>query len=150
MRAFVITGPGEYGVQDLPPPTAGPDQVVVDVERAGVCGTDVEFFTGEMAYLHQGHARFPMRIGHEWCGTVSAVGGGAGPHLVQAAGDGADGNLLTGQRVEYPGHRGAQGCRQVLPREARRAFASSGPHEPAGYPSIPLRPCERQKSRTGV
>src|ERR1700722_17286233 len=72
MRAFVITGPGEYGVQDVPPPTAGPDQVVVDVERAGVCGTDVEFFTGEMAYLHQGHARFPMRIGHEWCGTVSA------------------------------------------------------------------------------
>jgi threonine dehydrogenase-like Zn-dependent dehydrogenase len=79
MRAFVITGPGEYGVQDLPPPTAGPDQVVVDVERAGVCGTDVEFFTGEMAYLHQGHARFPMRIGHEWCGTVSAVGDGADP-----------------------------------------------------------------------
>jgi threonine dehydrogenase-like Zn-dependent dehydrogenase len=79
MRAFVITGPGEYGVQDLPPPTAGPDQVVVDVERAGVCGTDVEFFTGEMAYLHQGHAQFPMRIGHEWCGTVSAVGEGADP-----------------------------------------------------------------------
>ena len=36
-------------------------QVVVDVERVGVCGTDVEFFTGEMAYLHQGHAAYPMR-----------------------------------------------------------------------------------------
>jgi threonine dehydrogenase-like Zn-dependent dehydrogenase len=79
MRAFVITGPGECEVQDVAPPTAGPGQVVVDVERAGVCGTDVEFFTGEMAYLHQGHARFPVRIGHEWCGTVSAVGDGVDP-----------------------------------------------------------------------
>ncbi len=34
----------------------GPGEVVVNVERVGVCGTDVEFFTGEMAYLHQGYA----------------------------------------------------------------------------------------------
>ena len=46
---------------------------------SGVCGTDVEFFTGEMAYLHQGHAPYPMRLGHEWCGTVAAVGDGVDP-----------------------------------------------------------------------
>jgi threonine dehydrogenase-like Zn-dependent dehydrogenase len=50
--------------------------VVVDVERVGVCGTDVEFFTGEMAYLHQGHAAYPMRLGHEWAGVVTEVGAG--------------------------------------------------------------------------
>ena len=55
-------------------PVAGPGEVVVDVERAGVCGTDIELFTGEMAYLHTGQARYPMRIGHEWCGVVTAVG----------------------------------------------------------------------------
>jgi threonine dehydrogenase-like Zn-dependent dehydrogenase len=48
--------------------------VVVDVERVGVCGTDVEFFMGEMAYLHQGDAGYPMRLGHEWCGRVSSIG----------------------------------------------------------------------------
>lgn len=53
--------------------------MVVDVERVGLCGTDVEFFTGEMAYLHQGHAAYPIRLGHEWCGTVSAVGDGVDP-----------------------------------------------------------------------
>ena len=79
MRAFVITGPGESEVQDVEPPIAEPGRVVVDVERVGVCGTDVEFFTGEMAYLHQGHASYPMRLGHEWCGTVRAVGPGADP-----------------------------------------------------------------------
>ncbi len=79
MRAFIITAPGEAGVQDVEPPVAAAGEVVVDVERAGVCGTDVEFYTGEMAYLHQGHAHFPMRIGHEWMGTVTRVGDGVDP-----------------------------------------------------------------------
>ncbi len=89
MRAFVITGPNQCEVRDVAPPVAGPGQVIVDIERAGVCGTDVEFFTGEMAYLHQGHAQFPIRIGHEWCGTVAAVGDGVDPAWVgrRATGD---------------------------------------------------------------
>lgn len=74
MRAFVLHGPGAGSVEDVERPVAAPGEVVVDVERVGVCGTDVEFFTGEMAYLHQGHASYPMRLGHEWCGTVVTVG----------------------------------------------------------------------------
>ncbi|MEU9834216.1 alcohol dehydrogenase catalytic domain-containing protein [Streptosporangium sp. NPDC048047] len=76
MRAFVITEPRRCSVLDVEPPAPMAGQVVVDVERAGLCGTDVEFFTGEMAYLHQGHARYPVRVGHEWCGTVASVGEG--------------------------------------------------------------------------
>ncbi|MGW4929829.1 zinc-dependent alcohol dehydrogenase [Agromyces sp. NPDC004153] len=79
MRALVITGPGRAEVQDVPPPAAVPGEVVVDVGRAGICGTDLEFFSGEMQYLHDGHATYPMRIGHEWMGTVSAVGDGVDP-----------------------------------------------------------------------
>lgn len=79
MRAFVITGPGTAAVQDVAPPQPRPGQVVVDVQRVGVCGTDVEFFTGGMSYLHTGQARYPIRIGHEWAGTVSAVGAGVDP-----------------------------------------------------------------------
>jgi threonine dehydrogenase-like Zn-dependent dehydrogenase len=76
VKAFVITAPGSAGVQEVEPPAAGPGEVIVDVGRAGVCGTDVEFFTGEMQYLHDGLASYPMRIGHEWMGTVSAAGEG--------------------------------------------------------------------------
>src|SRR3954452_9970462 len=76
MRAFVVTAPGEAGVEEVPEPVAEPDEVVVEVERVGVCGTDVEFFTGEMQYLHQGLSRYPLRLGHEWCGTVTEVGEG--------------------------------------------------------------------------
>jgi threonine dehydrogenase-like Zn-dependent dehydrogenase len=76
VRAFVVTGPGRSAVADVDPPVAGPGQVVVDIDRVGVCGTDVEMFSGRMEYLHDGLAHYPLRLGHEWCGTVAAVGPG--------------------------------------------------------------------------
>jgi threonine dehydrogenase-like Zn-dependent dehydrogenase len=76
MRAWVLTGPRAGAVQEVPPPVAAAGEVIVNVDRVGVCGTDVEFFTGHMAYLHTGLAAYPMRLGHEWCGRVSAVGDG--------------------------------------------------------------------------
>jgi L-gulonate 5-dehydrogenase len=76
VRAFVITRPGKAYVQDVEPPVAAADQVVVEVERAGLCGTDAEFFSGAMGYLHTGQAHYPMRTGHEWSGTVVSVGAG--------------------------------------------------------------------------
>lgn len=72
----MVVTPHQAEVHDVPAPVAAAGQVVVDVERVGVCGTDVEFFTGEMSYLHSGDAAYPMRLGHEWCGAVSAVGEG--------------------------------------------------------------------------
>ncbi len=82
MRAFVLTGPRQYLVQEVPRPLPAPGEAVVDVERVGVCGTDVEFFTGEMAYLHEGHSTYPMRLGHEWAGVVAAVGADVDPGWV--------------------------------------------------------------------
>jgi threonine dehydrogenase-like Zn-dependent dehydrogenase len=79
VRAFIITGPRTAEVRDVEDPVAGPGQVVVDVTRAGICGTDVEMFTGDMHYLDTGHARYPLRIGHEWTGTVTSIGAGVDP-----------------------------------------------------------------------
>jgi threonine dehydrogenase-like Zn-dependent dehydrogenase len=96
VRAFVITGPGRAEVQDVAAPEARAGEVVVDVERAGVCGTDVEFFTGDMSYLHTGQAAYPMRIGHEWAGTVSATGAGVDPAWL--------GRRVTGDTMLGCGH----------------------------------------------
>ena len=101
MRAFVITGPGHGAVQDVDPPSPAPGQVVVDVERAGVCGTDMEFFTGHMAYLRTGEARYPVRIGHEWCGVVARSGDEASAAWV-------------GQRVIGDTMLGCGRCRRCL------------------------------------
>jgi threonine dehydrogenase-like Zn-dependent dehydrogenase len=79
VRAFVITGPGRAEVQEVAPPVAGEGEVVVRVERAGVCGTDAEFYSGEMEYIASGAAPYPVRIGHEWCGAVDEVGPGVDP-----------------------------------------------------------------------
>lgn len=76
MRALVISAPGVCQVDDVAAPTAGPGEALIEVERAGVCGTDVEFYLGTMAYLDQGHSRYPIRIGHEWSGSVVGVGPG--------------------------------------------------------------------------
>jgi threonine dehydrogenase-like Zn-dependent dehydrogenase len=96
MRAFVINGPGRAEVVEVDPPVAGPGDVVVDVERAGVCGTDMEFFAGDMAYLATGEAAYPVRIGHEWSGTVSAVGPGVDPGWI--------GTRVTGDTMLGCGH----------------------------------------------
>jgi D-arabinose 1-dehydrogenase-like Zn-dependent alcohol dehydrogenase len=82
MRAFVIVGPGAAEVRRLPRPEPRTGEVIVDIERAGVCGTDVEFYTGEMSYLHTGQAEYPIRIGHEWAGLVASVGDGVDPSWV--------------------------------------------------------------------
>lgn len=82
MRAFIVNGPGAAEVQDIAPPTAAPGQVIVDVSRVGVCGTDIELFTGEMAYLKEGFATYPIQLGHEWCGTIAAVGEGVSQQLL--------------------------------------------------------------------
>jgi threonine dehydrogenase-like Zn-dependent dehydrogenase len=105
MRAFVLDGPGDGSVQEVPAPEAAAGEAVVDVERVGVCGTDVEFFTGEMQYLHEGHARFPMRLGHEWAGTVSAVGAGVDPGWI---GRRVTGDTMLGDGVCRRCRRGHQ------------------------------------------
>ena len=74
MRALVIRGPQDATVSTVSPPLAGSGQVVVDVTRVGLCGTDVELFTGTMPYLRSGAQKVPMVPGHEWTGIVSAIG----------------------------------------------------------------------------
>ncbi len=101
VRAFVVNAPGEGAVEDVPDAVAAPGQVVVDIHRVGVCGTDVEFWTGEMAYLHQGHAAYPLRLGHEWSGLVSALGVGVDPAWL--------GRRVTGDTMLGCGH-----CRRCL------------------------------------
>jgi len=69
-------------VQEVAAPIPREGQLLVDVERVGLCGTDVELYTGEMAYFEQGLTHFPLRLGHEWTGRVSGVGPGTDPSWV--------------------------------------------------------------------
>lgn len=69
MKAARIIEPFETEVVELPQPTIGPDDVLIQVKAAGICGTDIHILKGEYAL-----ARFPMVPGHEFSGEVVAVG----------------------------------------------------------------------------
>jgi threonine dehydrogenase-like Zn-dependent dehydrogenase len=105
MRAVVLSGPGDCAVEEVPAPDAAPGEVVVDVERVGVCGTDVELFTGELSYLRTGHSSYPLRPGHEWCGRVTGVGDGVDPGWL---GRRVMGDTMLGDRVCRRCRRGDQ------------------------------------------
>lgn len=68
MRSARWQGIGSVGLVETPPPQAGPLDVVLDVGACGICGSDVHAFA-EGAWISAGD---PM--GHEFAGTVSAVG----------------------------------------------------------------------------
>ncbi|MET0781809.1 MAG: alcohol dehydrogenase catalytic domain-containing protein [Microbacterium sp.] len=70
----MVTAPRRAEVLEVPDPVPAAGELLVEVERVGICGTDVELYTGEMAYLDQGHTHFPIRLGHEWTGRVTSVG----------------------------------------------------------------------------
>ncbi|NEE04278.1 zinc-dependent alcohol dehydrogenase family protein [Phytoactinopolyspora halotolerans] len=69
MRAVVISKPGSLSVEDVPEPVPGPGDVVVDVGACGICGTDLHIVDGEFP-----PSPYPLVPGHEFAGTVSAVG----------------------------------------------------------------------------
>jgi threonine dehydrogenase-like Zn-dependent dehydrogenase len=76
MRAFEVVERGVGRVAEVDAPVAGPGQVVVRVERVGVCGTDVSIFYGDAARIGRNRLSYPIRLGHEWSGTVVELGDG--------------------------------------------------------------------------
>src|SRR5687767_14581025 len=68
MRAAVLHGPRDLRVEAAPAPTPGPDEVVVRVAMAGLCGTDYSIWSGHRA------VRYPLVMGHEFIGRVEATG----------------------------------------------------------------------------
>lgn len=76
MKAIVKTaeGAGELAWSEWPEPVAKPGHVVVEIERAGICSTDVAIYN--WTYRGRRPLQLPSTLGHEAFGTVSALGDG--------------------------------------------------------------------------
>jgi (R,R)-butanediol dehydrogenase/meso-butanediol dehydrogenase/diacetyl reductase len=69
MKVGLITGHEKIELRDFPAPIAEQGLAVVEISHCGICGTDLHAF-------HTGSPYNPAICGHEWAGTVSAVGKG--------------------------------------------------------------------------
>ncbi|MCL2812976.1 MAG: alcohol dehydrogenase catalytic domain-containing protein [Oscillospiraceae bacterium] len=78
------------GECDIPTPLE--DQILIKVERIGVCGSDPTIYFGRHPYV-----KYPVVMGHEFSGTVAAFGSGADA-------------LAVGTRVAVIPHLVCGGC----------------------------------------
>ncbi len=69
MRAAVYTGGRRFEIRDIPVPEPGPGNILVRVRYCGICGTDVHTFMYDVTPPGS-------QMGHEYCGTVAALGDG--------------------------------------------------------------------------
>ena len=86
-------GPGELKYGELPDPVAGPGEVVIDVHAASINAADWKVRAGQYQ-----QAKFPLILGRDFSGVISAVGQGVTDLKV---GDAAFGVCEAGQEGAY-------------------------------------------------
>ena len=71
MLAALLTGVGQLDLREIPVPEPGPGEILVRVQAATTCGTDLKMY-------RRGHPKFPppLVLGHEFGGDVVKVGQG--------------------------------------------------------------------------
>lgn len=72
MKTAVMTGIGTIAFEDRPVPVPGPDEVLVRIEKVGICGSDLHYF--ETGRIGDYVVEPPFVLGHEAAGTVTEVG----------------------------------------------------------------------------
>lgn len=69
MKGLMLVGANRFEVREVPRPTIGADEVLVEVKACGICGSDVHGMDGST-----GRRQPPVIMGHEASGVVAEVG----------------------------------------------------------------------------
>ena len=74
MKAIIkySEGEGNVGLGEVAEPRPGPGQAKIEVGAAGICGSDIHAWHGEIAIP----MNLPVVLGHEFSGTIVEVGSG--------------------------------------------------------------------------
>ena len=76
MKAYVLEGPGRLCFKDVPVPEPRPDEVLIKVMAAGICGSDIPRICRTGAHRH------PLIPGHEFAGIVERTGSEVSEHWI--------------------------------------------------------------------
>jgi threonine 3-dehydrogenase len=100
MKALVKSKaePGLW-LEDVPEPDVGPMDVLIKINKTSICGTDVHIWNWDK--WAQKTIPVPMTVGHEYSGTIAAVGEGVT-------------DFKIGERVSGEGHIVCGHCRNCL------------------------------------
>ena len=92
-KAAAFVEPYHFELMELPTPEVEPGGILVKITSAGICGSDLHFWRGEMKPIVQGQ---PGRVvlGHEMSGVVDALGHGVNTDSLARP-------LKEGDRVAY-------------------------------------------------
>ena len=77
MRAFVLTrygGLDAFELRDVPKPSPGPEEVLIQVHAAGLNPIDYKMSEGSLRVIYR--YRLPTVAGNELSGVVAATGAG--------------------------------------------------------------------------
>ncbi|MBS4202130.1 galactitol-1-phosphate 5-dehydrogenase [Bacillus sp. FJAT-49732] len=69
MKALVYEGPKMMNMRELSVPSIQSDEVLIRVERVGICGSELSGFLG-----HNSLRKPPLIMGHEFSGVVEKIG----------------------------------------------------------------------------
>jgi threonine 3-dehydrogenase len=56
------------------PQLSSPDEVLIRVKAAGICGTDVDIYRGDPPLMNRMKDKMPVITGHEFCGVIEEAG----------------------------------------------------------------------------
>ena len=80
MKAIVAYAPGDYRLETVDVPKAGPGEMVIKVEGCGICAGDLKAFYGAPSFwgdeTQPPYIKAPMIPGHEFIGHVVEIGEG--------------------------------------------------------------------------
>ena len=71
MKQAVMTAPAKIEFRDVEKPIPGSDEILIQIKRIGVCGSDIHVYHGTHPYTG-----YPVVQGHEVSGVVAEVGSG--------------------------------------------------------------------------
>lgn len=126
MKAIFYDKPGSFTLADVHTPTPGPDDLLIKVVLAGVCGTDLHLHDGEFG------PTYPLTPGHEICGEVVELGSAVTTLSV--------GDLVTFGNTGSCGH--CEECRRVKPEYCTTVLAQ-GVNAAGGFAEFVLASANR-------
>lgn len=93
-KAAVFVEPYRFDMIELPAPQVEPGGILVKIESAGICGSDLHYWRGEMKPMLKGKPG-PVILGHEMTGLVAVLG-------EDVSTDSLGHPLKEGDRLAYP------------------------------------------------